>query len=403
MLVWSKIDDACLISINDTQFLVDCPKQQVNVQIHGLLISSYKSIWLPLITEYSDFDGPIYTTLPTMELLRLAMLEYVLNTRTHNQSHQEQLELLYDEVDIENAIAKIKPIGYHDPQIIHDVQVRAVSQGVMLGASNWVFNTPDAKIVYLTGISLMSDYLMPMDTVALQDAQVALIAPMPLESPSTDFAAMWPKIERKLEQKQTILVPTDSFDEMYHRIELFSQHLGSRFPELLLHVKSPIGKSSLQYSLIFSEWLSAERVANVMQAKPCLLHGDLIANLKLIVHDSFESLSRLPTPRIIFCNLTDGLGDFEHLSTMFPNVNVLHPHPTDGLYYQKPRTTLSFAVSFLKSLNIESIQPTLERKTLEIARDHAFVSMPHQVLHLTLGLEHACGSSHDTSNVRLSG
>ncbi|KAF9432612.1 Integrator complex subunit 9 [Entomortierella beljakovae] len=122
--------------------------------IDVVLISNYNHILaLPYLTEFTEFQGRIFATEPTIEFGRQLMTEFVsfFGTSVTSSPHEfiDRKKLIaqsgsgyypaYTNADIKACIDKIQPVRFREHIALYgSLKLTAHSAGYCLGSSNWL-------------------------------------------------------------------------------------------------------------------------------------------------------------------------------------------------------------------------------------------------------------------------
>lgn len=113
---------------------------------------------LPYFTEKTDFNGKIYMTHPTKSIYNYVLLDFVKVSQTPTE------EQLFDEKDVENSLAKIQTIDYHQTVEFNGVKFSAFRAGHVLGAAMFLIEIDGIKILYTGDYSREEDrHLKPAE------------------------------------------------------------------------------------------------------------------------------------------------------------------------------------------------------------------------------------------------
>lgn len=136
-----------LITIEeDFRLLLDCPlgtrKAIVDWEaVDLILISNYHQLDLPYITEYTRFKGQIIATKPTIEFLKLNLIEILACSISDDP--------IYSLQDIKDCIDKIQSIYYNHPQrVFSNLVITSICSGTGLGTSNWIIKYGSSKVIH---------------------------------------------------------------------------------------------------------------------------------------------------------------------------------------------------------------------------------------------------------------
>ena len=149
--------------------------------IDYILLSNIDNVYaLPYITEYTKFKGEIYATTPVSQITNhlLRELQEIIEFRNKKRyigeedffQESEFYEIfegkglniqdwldIYTLKDIENCFQKIKEINFNEIiQLNSNINVRAICSGYSIGSCNWLFQSYNQSIAYISRTSLSS-------------------------------------------------------------------------------------------------------------------------------------------------------------------------------------------------------------------------------------------------------
>ncbi|KAK3847959.1 MAG: beta-lactamase-like protein [Linnemannia gamsii] len=310
--------------------------------IDVVIVSNYNHILaLPYLTEYTDFQGRIFATEPTIEFGRQLMIEFVtfFGTSVTSSPHEiiDRKELVaragaglypaYTHADIKACIDRIQPVRFREHiSLFGSLKLTAHSAGYCLGSSNWLIQIGTENIAYVSSSSTQQN-LHPdlFDGTLLENASTVVATDLcPRGSFTYDNGVnqVCQTIAATIARKGNVLVPCTISGFLFDLLEDVHLHLGRM--GLLTQVQysfvSPVADTALQYSNILAEWMAPRKQEMVYIPEAPLLHGILLEKEKGIakqyksVHGAFSSDLKLPC--IVF-------GGHPSLRSG-PMVNLLH-------------------------------------------------------------------------------
>ena len=190
-----------------------------------ILITSYQTMLaLPYITEFTEFDGIVYATEPTIQFARHyidEMLEYIERTpktkeanrwKTKNVLMQLPLVVgvegmrphlwkkIYNAKQVSNCFSKVKAVSYNEKlDIFGAFEVQAVSSGYLIGSCNWVIKTNHEKIVYVSSSSTLVTHSTPIDRNPLRNADLLILnnlSQTPLANPDITLGELFNNVSK---------------------------------------------------------------------------------------------------------------------------------------------------------------------------------------------------------------
>ncbi|EGG21157.1 hypothetical protein DFA_01032 [Cavenderia fasciculata] len=190
-----------------------------------IVISNYNNlISLPYITEHTSFNGKIYATEPTIQIGRSNINQYwqstellkLIGAEQANSAfkHAKSWKTLYSRFDTEKCFEKIQAVRYNEFINLYSFTIRATSSGYCLGSCNWVIESMNEKIVYLSDSSVYERYPEPIDLQSIQSPDVFIYASKmnhPLQQP--------PSINGQQQHQQQSFNPyMENINELFHCI-----------------------------------------------------------------------------------------------------------------------------------------------------------------------------------------
>ncbi|KAF2344806.1 Metallo-beta-lactamase [Trinorchestia longiramus] len=274
-------------------------------ELDAILVSNYLSILaLPYITNQTGFRGVVYMTEPTMQLGRLLMkelVEYIERCpKPHVGSNWKQcLRLLppplchakmphawkhiYGAKDITEALSYVTIVAYNEPvNICGAVTATAVCSGFSVGSCNWLLQSHQHKVVYLSASSSLTTHPRPLNYQVLRSPDVLIVSSLIQRPPSNpdqmmnDFCGaavhavrnngcvlvpcypsglVYDMLECNTCVTGCVLVPCYPSGLVYDMLECLVSQLDSvNAVHVPVYFISAVAEQSLAYSNIFSEW-----------------------------------------------------------------------------------------------------------------------------------------------------
>uniref|UniRef100_A0A2C9L1D1 Beta-Casp domain-containing protein n=1 Tax=Biomphalaria glabrata TaxID=6526 RepID=A0A2C9L1D1_BIOGL len=269
--------------------------------LDAILISSYSCMLaLPYITEYTGFKGTIYMTEPTFYIGSYAFKQ--------------------KEKDIFGALT-----------------VSPASSGCCIGSCNWIINSKYEKICYIAGTSTLTTHPRPMDQSPLKNADVLIVSCLtqtPLSLPDPMIGEFCLNAAVTVKNGGNVLVPCYASGVTFDLFECLSGHLDQcGLAGVPMYFLSPVSDSTLAYSNIFAEWLSAGKQSKVFLPECPFPHADLLSKGRL---KNFSSIhTGLSTDFVTPCILFAGhpslrMGDIVHFIELWGN------SPSNTIIFTEP-------------------------------------------------------------------
>ncbi|KAG0346947.1 Integrator complex subunit 9 [Podila minutissima] len=289
-----------------------------------VLISNFNHMLsLPYLTEFTDFQGRIFATEPTIEFGRQHMIEFVsffgtsVSSSPHHFIDRKQLVArsgsglypAYTMADIKACIDKIQPVRFREHVSLYgSLKLTAHSAGYCLGSSNWHIQTGTESIAFVSSSSIQTN-LHPdlFDGSLLEKANTVIAAdlcPKGATSYNSGVNDVCAKVAMTVARKGHVLVPcaiSGFLFDLMEDIHLHLNHMGLTHQVQYAFI-SPVAETALQYSNILAEWMAPRKQEMVYLPEAPLLHGilqekGLSKNYKS-VHGAFSS--DLKHPCIVF-------------------------------------------------------------------------------------------------------
>ncbi|KAG0283565.1 Integrator complex subunit 9 [Linnemannia gamsii] len=341
--------------------------------IDVVVISNYNHILaLPYLTEYTDFQGRIFATEPTIEFGRQLMIEFVtfFGTSVTSSPHEiiDRKELVaragaglypaYTHADIKACIDKIQPVRFREHiSLFGSLKLTAHSAGYCLGSSNWLIQIGTENIAYVSSSSTQGN-LHPdlFDGTLLENASTVVatdLCPRGSFTYNTGVNLVCQSIASTIAKKGNVLIPSTISGFLFDLLEDVHLHL-SRMGldgQFQYSFISPVADTALQYSNILAEWMAPRKQEMVYIPEAPLLHGILLEKEKGVakhyksVHGAFSSDLKLPC--IVF-------GGHPSLRSG-PMVNLLHMwgnKATNTIVFIEPRMDVVAAMEPYENLTI---------------------------------------------------
>ncbi|KAG0293526.1 Integrator complex subunit 9 [Dissophora globulifera] len=319
--------------------------------IDVVLISNYNHILsLPYLTEFTDFQGRIFATEPTIEFGRVTSSPHEVTDRKKLvEQAGSGLYPAYTLADIKACIDKIQPVRFREHIIAY-----------VSSSSTQVNLHPDL-----------------FDGTLLEQASTIVAADLsPKGSIAYDLGVneVCASIARTIARKGHVLIPCSISGFLFDLLEDVHLHLTRMglIHQVQYSFVSPVADSAMQYSNILAEWMAPRKQEMVYLPEAPLLHGILLdkgqAKTYKSVHGAFSSDLKLPC--IVF-------GGHPSLRSG-PMVNLLHmwgKRANNTIVFIEPRIDVPASLEPYEGLEItRSVCPLDVRFTVdqlvEVIRKH---------------------------------
>ncbi|XP_041975662.1 integrator complex subunit 9 [Aricia agestis] len=306
-------------------------------QLDVILISNYTCMMaLPYITEETGFKGQVYATEPTLQIGRFYLEElsewlsngggagagagagaarrwkelvHMLPPPLAQAVRPRAWRRLFSAAALARALARVRVVGYDERVDLYGaLHATAVSSGFCLGSANWVLRSAHEKVAYVSGSSTLTTHPRPINQAALRGADLLVLAALtqtPAHNPDHMLGDLCVHATVTLRAGGCVLCPVYPSGVLYDLLECLSAHLdGAGLAHVPLYVVSPVADSSLAYSNILAEWVSAGKQARVYLPEEPFPHAALARAGRLRrareLHDeAFGADFRQPC--VVFC------------------------------------------------------------------------------------------------------
>ncbi|XP_064653165.1 integrator complex subunit 9-like isoform X2 [Lineus longissimus] len=299
--------------------------------IDAILISnSHNMLALPFITEYTGFKGKVYATEPTLQVGRQFMEELVqfvekipkkestsvfkqesilkvLPAPLKDAANVSSWKQLYDMHDVNHCLSRVKMVGFNEKvDIFGALTVTPFSSGYSLGSSNWIIQSDYEKVAYLSSSSTLTTHPKPIEQAPLRNTDVLILSNLiqvPTHNPDAMIRDFCINATLTLRNGGNVLVPCFPTGVTFDLFECLSAHMDTcSLSHVPMYFISPVVDSSLAYSNIFAEWLSASKQSKVYLPEPPFPHAELLKILRLRPFSSLNDgmSDDFRTPCVIF-------------------------------------------------------------------------------------------------------
>ncbi|KAK2721731.1 integrator complex subunit 9-like isoform X2 [Artemia franciscana] len=296
-------------------------------EIDVILISNYQNILaLPYITEETGFSGCIFATEPTIQIGRLYMEELLSHVQrspklSNPQEWKKLISLpsplsstvrpqlwvkLFTRKKMNLSLGRIQSVGYNQKlEIYGSIRISPVSSGYAIGSANWIVSTESSKVVYVSTTSTLTTHPRAIDQSSLKNADCLILGgnnqtSTTIPDSNIMLGEVFMNAVVTLKSGGNVLFPVYSAGLVYDLFEFMSTHLDNQgLSQIPLYFISGVAESSLAYSNIFAEWLSASKQKRVYLPEEPFPHAFLVKNNRLkhfksICDENFTSEYRQP-------------------------------------------------------------------------------------------------------------
>ncbi|KAF9419449.1 Integrator complex subunit 9 [Podila epigama] len=249
-----------------------------------VLISNFNHMLaLPYLTEFTDFQGRIFATEPTIEFGRSG----------------SGLFPAYTMADIKACIDKIQSVRFREHVTLYGaMKLTAHSAGYCLGSSNWHIQT-GTESTNLHPDLFDGSLLEKANTVIATD-----LCPKRSTTYNSGVNDVCAKVAMTIARKGHVLIPCAISGFLFDLMEDIHLHLNRMglVHQVQYSFISPVAETALQYSNILAEWMAPRKQEMVYLPEAPLLHGILtekgMSKNYTSVHGAFSS--DLKHPCIVF-------------------------------------------------------------------------------------------------------
>lgn len=181
---------------------------------------------------------------------------------------------------VARALARVRVVGYDERVDVYGaLDATPVSSGFCLGSANWVLRSAREKVAYVSGSSTLTTHPRPINQAALRGADLLVLAALtqtPAHNPDHMLGDLCVHAAATLRAGGCVLCPVYPSGVLYDLLECLSAHLDTAgLQHVPLYVVSPVADSSLAYSNILAEWVSAGKQARVYLPEEPFPHAAL--------------------------------------------------------------------------------------------------------------------------------
>lgn len=368
-----------LLEFGDKKFLVDCGLEQgskyADEQNYEPFPFDPQTIDVLFVTHghldhvgrvaklvKDGFRGQIYSTPPTKEIGELVMLD---SMKIINKAREdEQLEPLYSQIDVDNALSRWDTKNYHEPMIFdcdgEPLKVSFRDAGHILGSSMVVFSYRGTKIAFTGDLGNTPSTLMS-DTETMDDIDYLAIESVYGDRNHEMHFERKQKLKdiivRTIEDKGVLVIPAFSVERTQELLfELNDMVEGKEIPRVPIYLDSPLAIKVTEVFKRHKAYLNKN-----VQERMC--SDDIFDFPGLVrVQDSEESkgIKEAPGPKIIIAGagMMNGGRVVHHAKNYLNN-----PHATFLVVgYQAPGTLARILVDGIKTVRLFGVEVEVRAK-----------------------------------------
>lgn len=237
---------------------------------------------LPLLVK-EGFDGPIYCTGPTAQLMEIMLLDSAHiqegDAQWHNQKNRRsgkpEVEPLYTVEDVAPAVKKFFPCQYNkEYQIFEGITMRMLDAGHLLGSAFvelWLDEGEERRKIVFSGDIGNCDQPILRDPTPIYDADYVVTestyGTRPHGAETEDYTVELARvIDRTLDRGGNVVIPSFAVGRtqelLYFLREMKEQNLVTSYPDFKVYVDSPLAREATQiFSGDLRGYLEDEAVA----------------------------------------------------------------------------------------------------------------------------------------------
>ena len=269
------------------------------------------------------FRGVIYSTEPTREISKL-MFQDALGL-IEDDAKDRNVDPLYDQNDIDEAIRLWKIIPYHDPVVItDDLKALAYDAGHVLGSTMWEFNFKGKRMLFTGDLGNTPTTLLK-DTEVFEEPQFLL-----MESVYGDRnheqedrrEHLCRVVNDSIAEKGTLMIPSFSLERTQEILFDLDQLVrNNRVPQVPTYLDSPLAISITELYKKFPDYLNKEARGLAQKGDPLFdFPGLTITETR----DESKALNIAPDPKIIIAGsgMMNGGRIVHHAEHHLPDPNA---------------------------------------------------------------------------------
>ena len=237
---------------------------------------------LPLLVK-EGFDGPIYCTGPTAQLMEVMLLDSAHiqegDAKWHNQKNKRsgkpEVEPLYTVEDVAPAVKLFVPCQYNkEYRLFEGINMRMLDAGHLLGSAFvelWLDEGDERRKIVFSGDIGNCDQPILRDPTPIYDADYVVTestyGTRPHGDETKDYTeALADVIDRTLERGGNVVIPSFAVGRtqelLYFLREMKERNLVTSYPDFKVYVDSPLAREATQiFSGDLRGYLEDEAVA----------------------------------------------------------------------------------------------------------------------------------------------
>lgn len=214
---------------------------------------------------------------------------------------------LYSEEDIKRAVSKVTPVSYSQKiNLFGYLEATPISSGFCLGSCNWVLESEQMKISYISSSSTFTTHPCPMERSKPLTSDVMVLCGLtnaPSANPDTMLGELCGRMAITLKSGGNVLIPCYPTGVVYDLLECLNVFLDSAgLSHIPVYFISPVAESSLKHANIYAEWLCDAKKSKVFIPEQPFPHSEFVSSGRLKyfpnIHSGLGSVYQ--TPCVVF-------------------------------------------------------------------------------------------------------
>jgi len=211
---------------------------------------------VPYLLEKTRFQGRTFMTHPTKSIYKLILQDFVKISSIQSE------HTLFTESDLNNSMAKIETIDFHEQQTVNGIKFQAFYAGHVLGAAMFQIEIGDVKVVYTGDYSMYDDRHLRGAEIPSESPDILLVESTfgvqqlrPIEQREKDFLEI---IHRVVKRGGRCLIPCFAMGRA-QELMLIVDEYWAKHPELQnipIFYASNMAKKSMQVYSTFRNMMS---------------------------------------------------------------------------------------------------------------------------------------------------
>lgn len=277
------------------QFGIMLMRELAGYAEHTIPLSERPPSWKRFRVDNAEQSSSTSDAMPTAkkELMQLCI------------DQGDQWRRIYTPEMVERAVSRIHKLNFNENfDAFGRTLLTPTSSGYCIGSANWVMQTASERIVYMSTSSIWDAHPKEISYTKLYTADLLIANCLNLE-PDADYTKTLDKIcsfsiKTLKENRGNVLIPTyttgiilDILEHLVYRME----HQAMQFT--VIYLISPVGKASLAYANVFSEFLSNTRSKKVYLPEEPFVHADLQRQGKIVCASDISDVGEFRVPAIV--------------------------------------------------------------------------------------------------------